>query len=153
MPIVGRRRTPASSKADDTLRREVEGDWKKIKWEKDIETAMKTGRERIDTRFAAFRINIADQGVPAGVPALEPWRKSCEKDWRHKCRFATSVVIMADGNGALGTSGRGHTSEWNIPKDCDAKNFQAYLDGCLDRSARSGGPAARRRQQVQQAVR
>ncbi|HLG42464.1 MAG TPA: hypothetical protein VI643_03785 [Planctomycetota bacterium] len=93
--------------------------------------------DKINDKFVAVEINITDVGFPSDVPALEPWRKSYEKEWRHQFGFATSVVIMPEGSGALGTSGCGHTWEWNTSINYDAARFTKYLDGCLDRFQRA----------------
>lgn len=93
--------------------------------------------EKIGRDFVAVEVNLSDRGFPREIPALKPWEAAYEKNWRHKFGFATSVAVTPDGNGALGTSGCGHTWELDTSINYDPAKYLALLDGCLDRFKRA----------------
>ena len=92
---------------------------------------------RVNKQFVAVEINISDTGFPKDVRALKAWERAYKKNWRSKFGFATSVVINPTGKYALGTSGCGHTWEWDTSINYDPKKYVKLLDECLDRFARA----------------
>ena len=92
--------------------------------------------EKLNRDFVAVEVNITDHGFPEEVEALKPWKKAYETNWRHQFGFATSVVIGPWGKGALGTSGCGHTWEWDTSINYDPAKYDTFLDQCLDRFRR-----------------
>jgi len=93
--------------------------------------------KKINKQFIAVEINITDKGFPKDVRALKLWEAAYKKNWKSKFGFATSVVINPTGKYAVGTSGCGHTWEWDTSINYDAKKYNTYLNESLDRFARA----------------
>lgn len=92
---------------------------------------------KVNQDFVAIEVNLTDTGFPKDVPALAPWEKAFESDWKFEYGFATSVVIGPGAKGAFGTSGCGHTQEWDTSISYHADKYAKFLDESLDRFRRA----------------
>ncbi len=93
--------------------------------------------EKVNKEFVAVEVNITGTGFPKDVPALKLWERAYDKDPSFKFGFATSVVIGPGGASPFGTSGCGHTFEWDTSINYHPEKYLKYLDESLERYGRA----------------
>ena len=84
--------------------------------------------DRLNKDFVAVELNITDKGFPKDVAGLKLWESAFAKDKRYQYGFATSVVLGPLGNIPYGTSGCGHTWEYDTSINYDAAKYFTFLE-------------------------
>lgn len=97
--------------------------------------------ETVGRDFVAVEINITESGFPQEAPALKLWEKAFAKDRRYRFGFATSVVIGPGGSMPFGTSGCGHSGEWEISANYHPDRYLKFLEESFGRYQKAKGVA------------
>ena len=92
--------------------------------------------EALNANFVSVIINVTDDGFPKDLPALGLWKKAYTKDPMNKFSFSTAVAIHSRGRTPLGTTGCGHTWEWNTSINYLPGKFLSFLKESRTRNAR-----------------